>query len=710
LRRPAFENAIVDGYGRSRLFHGVNVVYKHAPWLPHVDGDYFSDTFSDFDAKTLAAWGMNFVRLGMMWPGIEPSRGHIDLDYLNRVMRIVKMLGRHGIYTLLDVHQDIGPGAFCGEGVPHYYVAELLANASSRPGKAHPFPYPSNVVNPKLDGVNAITGWDHKFCNDVLTAAGDAGGFGNWVATDQNGAIWRTLLDPDSDFRLGYMQMWDAVARFVSMPEHRSPYLLGYELLNEPVASCLDGCEVTNTTKHWGNKTVHSLGTTGSVSTPAQQKMYLDLFTEASYMIRQHDDESLIMFEFGVDANTQGTNRSAWAKFDQKPGSPRDENFVLAYHSYQCSSWSLKGEGCAKVQEDFIDFNKAQAKKLNTASFLTEFGAIGEGDSVGLDNLAGLVSQMNGALQSWSYWAYKFMDDITTCNFREGIINASTGHIDNGKFHVLTAPYAPSAQGRHLYLDWNAEAQRLVTTVQVDPVKPSYLAPTEYFLGPAGLHATVYCKDDGNKDVDFWHKIDPRSKLLNVQAHGLTKVTNVTCTVQITFGEAHIGGYGSGAKAAAQSYWQGDEGYERRLSNKYKQMVNRARIQNGGASVQGQEVIHAGSTMQNTEVAQHPLEPLNENPSDNEQSEESKLTRELWSGIESAATPVTDDELVQKAEDPQDRVQVTIMDEEPSSIVQEQAETPLMDGTEANQAAESMLPLYEFVEQVTKVTDSSHSD
>lgn len=684
---------IVDSYGRSRIFHGVNVVYKHAPWLPHVDGDYFSDTFSDFDAKTLAAWGMNFVRLGMMWPGIEPSRGHIDLDYLNRVTRIVKMLGKHGIYTLLDVHQDIGPGAFCGEGIPHYYVAEMLANSSSRAGKAKPFPYPSDVANPKLKGVNAVTGWDHNYCNQVLTEAGESGGFGNWVATDQNGAIWRTLLDPDSDFRLGYMQMWNAVARFVSMPEHRSPYLLGYELLNEPVASCLGGCKAVHHFDSKTNKT--SISTTGSQSTPAEQEMYLQLFTEASYMIRQHDDVSLILFEFGADSNTQGTQASKWASFPKKPGSPRDNNFVLAYHSYQCQAWHLKGSACAKVQESFIDFNKKQAKKMDTASFLTEFGAIGEGDSVGLDNLARLVSQMNGALQSWSYWAYKFMDDITTCNFREGIINASTGHIDNGKFHILTAPYSTAAQGKHVYLDWNPEAERLVTTVQIDPSLRSYLAPTEFFLGPAGINATVQCQDEKGNAVAFLHLVDWRHKRLYVQVHDLKKPANVTITVQITFGSAHVGGYGQGAAAAAKSYWQGDEGYENNLSKEYRRMVERARIRNGGTSEESQN----GPDIQ-TEVgadvngATHTsVTPLQEDS--DEASTESELSHTLWRGIKDVAKPLADDS------------EQLLQEEQLANTVSEHAgpADTSIEGVEMNQAAQSMLPLYEFVEQVTKETD-----
>ena len=55
----------------------------------------------------LAAWGINFVRLGVMWEAVERSPGVYDVDYLNKVNTLIDKLGKRGIYTLVDAHQDV---------------------------------------------------------------------------------------------------------------------------------------------------------------------------------------------------------------------------------------------------------------------------------------------------------------------------------------------------------------------------------------------------------------------------------------------------------------------------------------------------------------------------------------------------------------------------------------------------------------------------
>ena len=60
------------------LFHGVNVVYKEHPYIPSFGSD---DKFDDqesliaFDMGNLQKWGMNHVRLGVMWEAVETGPG-----------------------------------------------------------------------------------------------------------------------------------------------------------------------------------------------------------------------------------------------------------------------------------------------------------------------------------------------------------------------------------------------------------------------------------------------------------------------------------------------------------------------------------------------------------------------------------------------------------------------------------------------------------
>ena len=68
----------VDDHGRVRIFHGVNAVLKGYPWLPKTETFTAEDSL---DAKTLdllQEWGFNVVRLGVMWPGVEPEPEKLD--------------------------------------------------------------------------------------------------------------------------------------------------------------------------------------------------------------------------------------------------------------------------------------------------------------------------------------------------------------------------------------------------------------------------------------------------------------------------------------------------------------------------------------------------------------------------------------------------------------------------------------------------------
>lgn len=47
---------------------------------------------------------MNFVRLGVMWEGVEREPGIYDDFYLAKVDALITRLGEAGIYTMVDAH------------------------------------------------------------------------------------------------------------------------------------------------------------------------------------------------------------------------------------------------------------------------------------------------------------------------------------------------------------------------------------------------------------------------------------------------------------------------------------------------------------------------------------------------------------------------------------------------------------------------------
>ena len=114
-----------DEHGRTRIFHGVNVVYKLPPYIPSTDkfDPYLSLSIEDIGY--MKKFGFNLVRFGVIWEAIEVSPNVYDNKLLDQIENLVNTLGKNGIYTMIDAHQDAFSRMQCGEGVPIFYVNEL---------------------------------------------------------------------------------------------------------------------------------------------------------------------------------------------------------------------------------------------------------------------------------------------------------------------------------------------------------------------------------------------------------------------------------------------------------------------------------------------------------------------------------------------------------------------------------------------------------
>jgi len=109
---------LTNSDGQVVLLHGLNEVYKVAPGEPSASG------FSDDDAAFLAANGFNAVRVGVIWSDLEPEPGEFNAAYLASIEQTVQTLGNHGIYSIIDFHQDGYSSEFGGEGAPAWAVQD----------------------------------------------------------------------------------------------------------------------------------------------------------------------------------------------------------------------------------------------------------------------------------------------------------------------------------------------------------------------------------------------------------------------------------------------------------------------------------------------------------------------------------------------------------------------------------------------------------
>jgi endoglycosylceramidase len=179
---------LLDGLGRVRIDHGVNLVYKRPPYAPDATG------FGPDDARFLARNGFTTVRLGLVWKAVEPRPGQYDDAYLSRVRRTVRMLHRHGIVALLDFHQDLFNERFQGEGAPDWAVQDDGLPAQPRLG------FPGNYF-----GMAALwRAYDHFWADD----AGPGG----------------------TGLQQAYVAAWRHVAAFF----RSTPGVQGFDLFNEP--------------------------------------------------------------------------------------------------------------------------------------------------------------------------------------------------------------------------------------------------------------------------------------------------------------------------------------------------------------------------------------------------------------------------------------------------------------------------------------------
>jgi endoglycosylceramidase len=175
---------LVDAQGRAVILHGVNAVWKQAPYVPpdSVDG------FTAADADWLAAHGFNAVRLGVLFSGVMPQPHMVDPGYLEHVDRVVQLLAARGIYILIDFHQDLFNERYKGEGFPDWAAPAGRFDSLAHAG------FPLNYFTPPTSN-----------------------------AFDR---LWDNVGGLQEDYR----SAWIAVAGRWS----RQEYLMGYELINEP--------------------------------------------------------------------------------------------------------------------------------------------------------------------------------------------------------------------------------------------------------------------------------------------------------------------------------------------------------------------------------------------------------------------------------------------------------------------------------------------
>eukprot|EP00937_MAST-01D_sp_MAST-1D-sp2_P005638 g5638.t1 len=451
------------GTGREVIFHGTTAVVKGPPW--HPDHTNFSTDISmaQADFEWMQKLGLNFLRLGVMWPGVEPLRGKFNETYLDQIEAVVALAAEHGVYVMLDAHQDGFSEYFCGEGVPHWAVKRNEDRWDEPLRRPFPAPYDKFendscfYTEPLHQGARFPT---HQACDRHKHGAG----FGE--STFESAQAYQALWDNWNGTADAFAAMWAHVARrFRGRPE-----VVGLNLVNEPFAG--DFYHRPLLMVPWPSPT------------NADRVNLQPVYDRVNAAVRAEDDDVLV-FAAGVTWGDLGSGFSA------APGGPAFANrTVLSYHFYDPPQFGADAQ---------VASHTLAARRLGTAAMMTETEAIwapGKYTHGG----GNITDACDARLQGWADWAWKSFvragpGDGTTKESQYYTWGApKTGHgvdwngADDPPAYYMTdlaRTYAPRVAGSLAKMRFNATSSDFELQYVVGARALSAGLATEIFLWPA---------------------------------------------------------------------------------------------------------------------------------------------------------------------------------------------------------------------------------
>ena len=283
--------------------------------------------------------------------------GVFSEEYLNSALDVIRRLGKRGIYSFIDMHQDVISHQFCGHGFPEFYSWPENTTDYMKGGK-HAFPEP--IAAPEY-------GDDDEYSQDfgLITNCGEVEstplGWAGTYATRALSSSVQMMYDNSDGRQDAFKEFWRRAAAAFKEEE----FVLAYELVNEP----------------WvGDVFRHPSLLVPSVADKKTLAPFYDAIAES---IREVDPDTIIFYEPSTGGNIQDTFESG---FEAGPGGKDfDSKNALSYHVYcpplqtdigdaSKSKWTAKA--CEKASAWQIGVRGKDVTRLATAGFLTEFGAV----------------------------------------------------------------------------------------------------------------------------------------------------------------------------------------------------------------------------------------------------------------------------------------------------------------------------------------------
>lgn len=311
------------------------------------------------------------VRLGTLWSGVEIAPFTANETYLGQLDIIIRSLREHGIYVILDAHQDILSTKFGSyDAAPRWLI-------DSFPPPRHAYPWPL-----KAKPSNWMLGY-------ITEAAGHA---------------FECIYDNVNQALDHYSFFWQTMAHRFGQYEN----VLGFELMNEP----WPGDVMRNPLLFVPGRTGH--------------KVLLPFYDHLVAKIDAVDNRTMIFYEpltWGmiVHGSTLGSG------FSRVPGGDRfRDRAVFSYHYYCWFAGVYNDNPFPKWLRSICDhmfFPKVlqavlkDTQQTGGASFLTEFGqckATAAHNTTEYQECLSVLNHSEESMVSWTYWDSKFYNDDGT--------------------------------------------------------------------------------------------------------------------------------------------------------------------------------------------------------------------------------------------------------------------------------------------------------
>ena len=346
MQEPVEEGTyfVRDDDGRILILRGMNIMSSakgHPERLPDLE---------EQDVERYAQqWGFNVVRYLIFWDAIEPSPDQYDTAYFDKTEERLDWFADHGVYVILDMHQDVYAERFCCDGAPLWAIED------------DDLPFDQNPV------------WSLNYFEPAVQAA-----FDNFF--DYPGEHSR-LQDHFAD-------AWAAVVE--RFKDH--PAVLGYDILNEPSpGSAYHASDITITPDD-------------GEAAEFDRTLFTEFYERMIAAIREVDQDGWIFYEPRVAAPANG-QRSFILELDD----PRDGDARIVYsphlYSVQFEFNQAYNPATDATLEHWEANRNIETGEQKAPLLLGEWGFDPDWPNADLF-MRELLDMGDRMMLGWTYWSY----------------------------------------------------------------------------------------------------------------------------------------------------------------------------------------------------------------------------------------------------------------------------------------------------------------